>query len=333
MNTQRSASGSFAGLNGGEACACLSPTLGDGTLRFGAVFTLIFCLFALPACGQDATIHAQRDGASITVVKDLPKGAERVSVGLYPTIVNALDISGSTYDLTAYVWLKWKGPIDPTAHLEFVNLTQRYDFSKEPLFDKPQIAPDGSSYQVLQIHGRFFQPFELANFPFDRQNLSVLIQDEYRAHENIVYVPDTKDSGFGAGLEIPGWKILGWRSQPVMHDYVSRFGAPDAHRSTRFPGLEFELVIARHTNYFTWKLFLPLVIVLSACWFALLIDPELVDVRTALPATSLLTLVFLQQSYSSELPEIGSLVLMDKLYAVAYLLVLATLFQVIAMAS
>ena len=55
--------------------------------------------------------------------------------------------------------------------------------------------------------------------------------------------------------------------------------------------------------------------------------------RTALTATALLTLVFLQKSYSDELPEIGTLVLMDKIYAVAYLLVLATLGHVVAIAN
>ncbi len=294
------------------------------------VLGLLFCAAAVPACGQDASLHTQSGAAAIRVARHLPADAERVEVGVYPTIVNALDPAGSTYDLTAYVWLRWKGPIDPTAHLEFVNLVQRYDFSRQALFDKPRPLSGGGFYQILQIHGRFFQPFEFENFPFDRQTVGLELHDEYRAHENVVYVPDDKDSGYAADLEIPGWRILGWRSESIVRDYASRFGAG---RGTSYAGLRYQLVIARHANYFLWKLFLPLLIVLSANWLALMIDPELVDVRTALPATALLTMVFLQQSYSSELPEIGTLVLMDKIYATAYLLVMATLFQVIGMAS
>jgi hypothetical protein len=194
------------------------------------------------------------------------------------------------------------------------------------------VLADGRSFQILQVHGRFFQPFEFEFFPFDHQSLSLEMHDEYRAHENLVYVPDYAESGFAGDLEIPGWKIRGWRSQSILRDYASRLGAEEK-RGTSYLGLRYELVIARHTNYFVWKLFLPLLIVLSANWLALMIDPELVDVRTALPATALLTMVFLQQSYSSELPEIGTLVLMDKIYATAYLLVMTTLFQVIGMAS
>ena len=65
----------------------------------------------------------------------------------------------------------------------------------------------------------------------------------------------------------------------------------------------------------------------------LTIQPELADVRTALTATALLTLVFLQKSYSDDLPAVGTLVLMDKIYAVAYVLVLATLAHVVAVAN
>ena len=43
--------------------------------------------------------------------------------------------------------------------------------------------------------------------------------------------------------------------------------------------------------------------------------------RLAGPATALLTLVFLQQAYTSTLPEVGTLVLLDKIYVLAYVVV------------
>ena len=97
--------------------------------------------------------------------------------------------------------------------------------------------------------------------------------------------------------------------------------------------MRFEPVIQRSISFFLWKLLLPLLIVLGANWLVLLLKPALVEVRTALPATFLLALVFLQKSYSDNLPTIGSLVLMDKIYAAAYLVVIATMIQVIVAAT
>jgi hypothetical protein len=75
------------------------------------------------------------------------------------------------------------------------------------------------------------------------------------------------------------------------------------------------------------------VIVLCGAWIVLLLDPHQIEVRTGLPATALLTTVFLQQSYSDNLPQVGYLVLMDKLYVIAYILILLTLIRVIFTAT
>jgi hypothetical protein len=142
-----------------------------------------------------------------------------------------------------------------------------------------------------------------------------------------------QDSGFGAMLKIPGWQILGWRLEKTLQDYGSRFGEKGAGSASRYAGVRFELVIKRSISFFLWKLLLPLLIVLSANWLVLLLKPALVEVRTALPATALLTLVFLQKTYSDNLPTVGSLVLMDKIYAAAYLVVIVTMIQVIVTAT
>ena len=51
--------------------------------------------------------------------------------------------------------------------------------------------------------------------------------------------------------------------------------------------------------------------------------------RTALPAGALLTAIFLQKSYSDSLPDLGYLILMDKIYLVVYALIVSTLIRAI----
>ena len=54
-----------------------------------------------------------------------------------------------------------------------------------------------------------------------------------------------------------------------------------------------------------WKLLLPLIVVLCGSWIVLLLEPCQIEVRTGLPATALLTTVFLQQSYVDQLPQVA----------------------------
>ncbi|MFM8484326.1 MAG: hypothetical protein ACKOBT_13385, partial [Actinomycetota bacterium] len=62
---------------------------------------------------------------------------------------------------------------------------------------------------------------------------------------------------------------------------------------------------------------------------ALILHPRLIEVRTAMPATALLTTVFLQQSSLDALPQVSSLVLMDLIYVISYALIVITFAQVI----
>ena len=294
-----------------------------------AAAALMAGLTSLAAAKAD--LHPMLPSAAITErAGPPPKGAQAVTVGIYPTVVDDLNIAASTYDAVFYVWMKWKGPVDPTVGLEFTNNSERQNFTLHKLLETPRVLSDGSKYQIMQVHGRFFQPFSLIDFPFDTQTLSIHLEDEINGHDNLVYQPDLKDSGFGASLQIPGWRMLGWHAEATVQDYASHFGVG---AGSRHAGMIFAIAIERRTSFFLWKLFLPLLVVMCANWLAFLIKPDLVDVRTALTATALLTLVFLQKSYSDELPEIGTLVLMDKIYAVAYLLVIATLAHVVTVAT
>jgi hypothetical protein len=70
---------------------------------------------------------------------------------------------------------------------------------------------------------------------------------------------------------------------------------------------------------------LPLVVVLLSGLVALMVIPTDSSTRIFMPSTALLTLVFLQQSYSSSLPKVSGLVLLDHIYVIAYLLTLLSL--------
>jgi hypothetical protein len=54
-----------------------------------------------------------------------------------------------------------------------------------------------------------------------------------------------------------------------------------------------------------------------------------IDARISLPIGGLLSAVFLQQSYSSALPDVGYMVLMDKIYLLVYALIAAILLRVV----
>ena len=256
-----------------------------------------------------------------------PPLAQVVTIGFYPVSVHQLDIADNTYYIDTYVWLRWKGPIDPTKTIEFVNMVEDWDSRKSFLLSKPQKEADGSNYQIMRVEGLFAQPFSLSDYPLDRQRLSIKVEDQIHGFDKLVYEFDLQNSGVGDLLRIPGWNLDGWKAESFIHDYGSNFGEENGFQI--YSMAKFSIEISRPANFFLWKLLLPLLMVIVAAVAALLIRPQLLDSRAALPAAALLSAIFLQKSYSDSLPDLGYLVLMDRVYLIAYPVIILTLIRVI----
>lgn len=272
----------------------------------------------------DASRASIRKG-SLTPLVSSPPGAEEVRVGLYSMSVYDLDLSSNTFYADAYVWLRWSGQIDPVATLEFTNMVEEWGKLQEPILEEPRRLPDGSNYQLLRVEGRFVQPFSLADYPLDGHALSILMEDTTHGLNQLTYVIDRQSSGVSSTFQIPGWQLAGWKAELLQHSYGTDFG--DVLEPSRYAVARFEIEIRRPISFFVSKLMLPLVIVVVAALVALLVNPRLIDARLALPLGALLSAIFLQKSYADSLPDLGYLVLMDRIYLLAYPLILVVLIR------
>lgn len=179
----------------------------------------------------------------------------------------------------------------------------------------------------MRLEGRFNQPFSLSDYPLDRQRLSIKVEDQTYGIDRLAFVIDTTNSGLGDLMRIPGWNLEGWKAETFAHDYQTDFGDKDTPQV--YSMARFSIEISRPVSFFFWKLLLPLFMVIIAAIAALLIRPQLLGERAALPAAALLSAIFLQKSYSDSLPDLGYLVLMDQIYLIAYPVIILTLIRAI----
>lgn len=256
-----------------------------------------------------------------------PPGAQQVRIGFYPLSVFQLEMGSNTYYVDAYVWLRWKGAIDPTQNLEFTNMVQEWDKQQEVVAMDSNVLPDGTHYKFLRVEGRFVHPFSFADYPFDRQALTITAENTVYGESQLAFVIDKENSGVSESLAIPGWHLDSWSGQSFSHDYGTRFGLDD--EASTYSMAQFSITISRPLSFFIWKLLMPLMIVLLAGVSGLLLSPHHIDARTALPIGALLTGIFLQKSYADTLPDLGYLILMDKIYLLAYAIIVLTLIRVI----
>ena len=83
--------------------------------------------------------------------------------------------------------------------------------------------------------------------------------------------------------------------------------------------------VMRPRGPYAIKLFLPMLLVALTAALALSVHPRYVEGRIGIGITALLTLVALQLTSNSSLPEVDYLLLLDKLYILSYAFVVLTL--------
>ena len=266
-------------------------------------------------------------------VKQAAAQPEVARVGVLFVNISELDITDNSFHADFYLWCRWKGPINPVKNIEFSNLEDEWSFSDTNLHGSAITLENGFQYNSFHVRGRFTHNFKLHNYPFDKQQVSIQFKNAVYTADELIYVADSANSNYEPDISVPGWNIESLRFDSRLHKYLSNFGLPENKDNDSYNNLSFSLILSRPLQYFLWKLLLPVLIVLLSSLGATVIHPKYVDARIYAPFGALLTTVFLEQSYSSKLPDISYLILLDKVYLTVYLTILAGIFHAIYTAN
>lgn len=275
--------------------------------RFFVLFCLLPCLARLAGAQSDPTL---------------------ARTGMYLMNIYDLNVTEYTFYADFYLWFKWQGEADPM-QIEFVNAVEKWAFTSSPFHEEAVEKSGGYRYNGMRAEGRFYHSFDLRRFPLDQHELDIRIENVEHPLEELRYISDDTQALFRMDFVIPGWRILGAQIEAHSNFYDTDFGEPDEVDGSSFSNFTYKLRIARPLSYFLLKLLLPLLVVLAASVGALFIHPAYMDARISLPIGGLLSCVFLQQSYSSALPDVGYMVLMDKIYLLSYLFIATIMLRVI----
>src|SRR3984957_18227190 len=89
-----------------------------------------------------------------------PSGPQSTFVGLYINDLYQLDLKQSTYTADFYVWMRWRGDIDPS-NFEFLN--GNLDLKEHPY----SIEANGEKYVSYHCRGTFHAVFDYHRYPLD----------------------------------------------------------------------------------------------------------------------------------------------------------------------
>lgn len=255
-------------------------------------------------------------------------GPQQVTIGIYLKDVPDIDVKSNTYLADFYLWFRWKGDLDPTKTFEFTNAVESWDIMKTAVYDEPDALPDGSRYQVYHVQGRFTHAFPLHDYPFDEQDLVIEVEDAEHQVDQLVYVDDVGATNFHTGIEIPGWVLRELNATVGEAAYRTNFGDPRVQAGgDRYSHYTFSVHVSRPVLGYLIKTILPIAIVILIALVVFLISTKYFEGRLGLAITSLISAVALQLTSNADLPSVGYMVLLDKVYNVSYAVIFLTLLE------
>ena len=297
-------------------------------------FTFFLFALAVPAFAQDAAAPAAATdpvaAPAVEAIPAAPSGPNEVTVGVYVNDIQQLDLQTHSYAMDFYVWLRWENPdINPAAKLEYMNPFQLWGHIPTPLYEEPQSLPDGSKYMAIRYQGQFNSKLPLEKYPFDTQNLIVQFEDSSSGATKQIFVPDTNAITLNPEMTLPGY-ILGKATLTVeSKPYPTNFGDTSLTELEPYSRVTFDVPVHRPSLTYAIKIILPIFLVVICAAFVFFIHPSFVEGRIGMGITALLTLVALQLTTNSLLPEVDYLMMIDMLYFAAYIYVIASLGQVV----
>jgi len=212
-----------------------------------------------------------------------------------------------------------------TPRLVIVNQQQGWRSFPETV----EISPDGEVVYRQKTWGRFSQPFDLREFPLDRQKLTIQYAAAGLLESEVQMVPLIREAGRRSGIaktfSLPDFVVKSWRAVPMP--YIAWEGEVGT------AGFQMEIEVERRITYYIAKIILPLCLIVIMSWIPLWTDPRKIGSNLAISATSFLTLVAYLFAITVLLPRVSYLTRMDMFIILSTIMVFACLLETVGMTN
>lgn len=216
------------------------------------------------------------------------------------TDLEKIDTKSETFEAEFYLWLKWKEGRSGK-NIEYMNATDYKNIFYDEWADSLQRVS-------AKVRGTFRSGFDVEKYPFDKQVLKIRISDYDWNYDSLMYEVETSKIGISKDVSDGEWdiKLLG---ATANKEYISE---------DNFSVFEFAIEIQRKSFSVFIKIIIPLFIIMAIAFLNLFVPRDQIEAGAGLAISTLLTIIALHFSISSQLPEVNYPTKVDILFIVSY---------------
>lgn len=266
-------------------------------------------------------------------------GPVMVSLGFWMQNLSSIDEVTGRFEISGYLEGKWHDqrlrftPANPADKIryykvgevwqpafEFVNgVTPRSRYDTEI-----RVEPDGLVHYVERCSATLSSRFRLRTFPFDTQVLEIIVRPFIAEAGRTLFT--SYDERIGTNREsfdsLAQWELLGIKAQA---------GRGEIDNTRRWiTEVRFDITVKRKFNYYIWKVFLPLLLMVILSWTVFLIDPSDLDNQVQISVTTILTVIAFAFAISASLPKVPYLTFIDGFFLACYVFVFLSVVELMS---
>jgi len=227
----------------------------------------------------------------------------QIKVGVYVLNLGKFDISTGAFAVDFYLSLKCES-VCPKQDFEFMN-------GRASSIDK---IIDGPSEKFYRIQANLNSQVDLKKFPFDRQNIQIIIEDKKKTIEELEYAPDIEATDIDDSIAFTGWNIEDWKAETQIHRYEIY--------DENYSQYVFTIPISRIKINAIFKTFLPIIFIILVMLSSFVLDPDKITTRLAMVGSALVASVMFHISLGNQIPPVGYLTFIDKFMVLTYFILL-----------
>jgi hypothetical protein len=234
-----------------------------------------------------------------------PGGAPpaKVKVGMLVNSIDGYDVKTGTFTADFFLSLTSAAPMPPL-NLQFPNGSLE---KKEEIADKP-------TFKLYRLTGTFKSAADLRKYPFDSQELNIIVEDDARGTDQLEFVADHERTQLARGFRAVGWQVSFVEGRAQSQSYPDRFENDDLFYSR----YTFALGVDRFATSAAFKVFVPAFVIVLISLLGMWVPADEMEVRSNSGAPMLAGAVLFHFALMQELPSTSYLTRADKLMLGVY---------------
>ena len=178
------------------------------------------------------------------------------------------------------------------------------------------VSPDGTVKYAERVLVKLSSKFELRRFPFDAQQLVVIIHPFLVDGPHIKFKLDDTSTWtateFKSYSSLAQWHLIGLHSELLTAATYGGLTMPEAR---------FQIDVKRRSSFYLWKVFLPLLLMVFLSWAVFWIEASDLSNQITVAVTTILTVIAFAFAISATMPRLPYLTYIDAFFLECYIYV------------